>query len=80
MKRANLVLDERLLQEAQRVLQTRTLSATINLALAEVVRIRRVQSLPQHFGSNLWEGDLAAMRRDRTFKPRAAAAGQRSRR
>jgi Arc/MetJ family transcription regulator len=49
MKRTNLVLDERLLDEATRVLGARTYSAAVNAALEEVVRIRKNQSLPDFF-------------------------------
>lgn len=65
MKRTNLVLNAHLLEEATRVLGVKTYSATVNQALAEVVRIRKIQSLPSFFGSRLWQGDLAEMREDR---------------
>jgi len=69
MKRTNLVLDEELLNEATRVLQAKTRSAAVNLALAEVLRVRRIQSVPQFFGRGLWEGNLAEMREDRRGRP-----------
>ena len=65
MKRTNLVLKADLLEEATRVLGAKTYSAAVNLALEEVLRIRRIQSLPQFFGQGLWQGDLAKMRQDR---------------
>ena len=79
MKRANLVLNADLLETARRQLGTKTYSATVNQALAEFVRLRRVQDLATFFGSNIWEGDLAAMRGDvaipsrprRSSKPRS---------
>ena len=64
MKRTNLVLDVDLLEQAVRVLGFKTYSATVNQALAEVVRIRKIQSLPGFFGSGLWQGNLAEMRED----------------
>ena len=64
MKRTNLVLDERLLEEATRVLGLKTYSATVNKALEEAIRIQKVRSLHQYMGSNLWQGDLAEMRED----------------
>ena len=64
MKRTNLVLDDALLEEATRVLGTRTYSAAVNQALAEVLRIRKVQRLSDFFGHGLWEGDLEEMRQD----------------
>jgi len=71
MKRTNLVLDEQILEEATRELGLKTYSATVNYALKEVLRIRRVEGLADFFGSNLWQGDLTKMREDRTArKPR----------
>lgn len=65
MKRTNLVLDADLLREATRVLGAKTYSAAVNEALAEVLRLRKLQDLPRFFGRGLWQGDLAEMRRDR---------------
>ena len=65
MKRTNLVLDEELLENATRVLRARTYSAAVNEALAEVVRIRKIQGLQANFGQKLWDGDLSEMREDR---------------
>jgi len=76
MKRTNLVLDADLLQEATRVLGLKTYSATVNHALAEVLRVRKIQGLQAFFGSGLWEGDLAAMRDDRIPSPPRRARGR----
>ncbi len=65
MKRTNLVLDEDLLVLATQVLGTKTYSAAVNTALEEVIRLRKIQSLPQFFGSGIWEGNLSEMREDR---------------
>ena len=70
MKRTNLVLDERLLIEATRVLAARTYSAAVNTALEEVVRVRKIQGIPRFFGSGIWEGDLSGMRQDRPSRRR----------
>ncbi len=78
MKRTNLVLDGELLQEATRVLGLKTYSATVNHALAEALRIRRIRGLQGFFGSGLWEGDLAEMRGDRI--PRAPRRASRRKR
>ncbi len=64
MKRTNLVLDEALLEEAVRVLGTKTYSATVNLALAETLRVKRIQGLADHIGKVEWLGDLSEMRAD----------------
>jgi Arc/MetJ family transcription regulator len=72
MKRTNLVLRADLLEEATRVLGAKTYSAAVNLALEEVLRLRRIQSLPQFFGQGLWKGNLAEMREDRPRRRRNA--------
>lgn len=69
MKRTNLVLDGELLERATRELGAKTYSAAVNLALAEVLRVRRVQGLPQFFGQRLWQGDLRDMRGDAPRRP-----------
>jgi Arc/MetJ family transcription regulator len=70
MKRTNLVLNEDLLIQATRVLGAKTYSAAVNTALEEVVRLRKIQSLPKFFGSGIWEGDLSEMREDRKRRSR----------
>lgn len=70
MKRTNLVLDEHLLAEATRVLGARTYSAAVNTALEEVIRIRRIQTLPDYLGSGIWSGSLSAMREDQPRRRR----------
>ena len=77
MKRTNLVLDAHLLEEATRVLGLRTYSATVNRALAEALRIHKIQNLPTFFGTQLWEGNLAVMREDRVLPRRRRARGGR---
>ena len=64
MKRTNLVLDEKLLEEATRLSAQRTYSKTVDLALSELVRRARAGKILELAGSGLWEGDLSAMRRD----------------
>ena len=76
MKRTNLVLDEKLLEEATRVLGLKTYSATVNKALEEAIRVQKVRGLSQFMGTNLWQGDLAEMREDsprRRPRPKKAA-------
>jgi Arc/MetJ family transcription regulator len=77
MKRTNLVLNEQTLEEATRVLGAKTYSAAVNQAMEEVIRIRKIQSLPDFFGKALWEGDLAQMREDKTVRQPRRAAGRR---
>ena len=71
MRRTNLVLDERLLKEATQALAAKTYSAAVNAALEEVIRVRKIQSLPQFFGAGIWDGDLSQMREDRPRRRRS---------
>lgn len=64
MKRTSLVLDEELLEEAVRMFGVKTYSATVNLALKEALRMRRIQGLADYVGKVEWHGDLSEMRRD----------------
>jgi len=73
IRRASLLLDAQLLSEAMRVLRAESRSATVNLALAEVLRVRRIQQIPSFFGEGLWEGSLKEMR-DKPARARAIAA------
>lgn len=64
MKRTTLMVDMSVLTEAARVLGTRTYSATVNLALKEALRMRRIQGLADHVGRVEWIGELSGMRGD----------------
>jgi Arc/MetJ family transcription regulator len=64
MKRANLVLDEKLLEEALRLSGERTYSRAVERALTEFVLKVRARRILDLAGSGLWEGNLAEMRRD----------------
>jgi Arc/MetJ family transcription regulator len=79
MKRTNLVLDEKVLEEATRLAGERTYSRTVDRALAEFVRRARAGKILQLAGSGLWEGDLAEMRGD-SDPPAPAPAEASSRR
>ncbi len=69
MKRTNLVLNEERLEEARRLLGTKTYSETVNKALEEMVRTIKVRRIPEFFGKGLWIGDLAEMRGDNPRRP-----------
>jgi len=64
MKRTNLVLDERLLEEATVLSGERTFSRTVERALEEMVKRLKARRLLDLAGSGIWSGDLAAMRGD----------------
>lgn len=65
MKRTNLVLNEQLLEEAQRLSGERTFSRTVERALEEFVRRARARRILDLAGSGAWQGDLAVVREDR---------------
>ena len=68
MRRTNVILDEKLLEEALRRSGEKTYSSTINRALQELVRrLTFEEGLNAISGSGWWEGDLAEMRRGREF-------------
>lgn len=64
------MLDGDLLATATRVLGAKTYSAAVNQALEEILRVKKIRSLPQFFGQDLWRGDLAEMRQDRPKQAR----------
>jgi len=66
MKRTNVVLDERLLEEAVKVSGERTYSRTIERALEEMIRRAQARGIDQLAGSGLWVGTLSEMRSDPT--------------
>jgi Arc/MetJ family transcription regulator len=65
MKRTSLVLDERLAREALRLTGEKTVSATVNKALGEMVRGIKAREILRFTGSGVWSGNLAEMRDDR---------------
>lgn len=58
MKRTNVILDEKLLEEARRDLGEKTYSATITKALESVVRRRRFWEAYDRFEKMAHEGDF----------------------
>ncbi len=64
MKRTNLVLNERLLEEATRLSGAKTYSKAVGLALEDLVRRIKARRILDLAGSGLWEGNLPEMRGD----------------
>jgi Arc/MetJ family transcription regulator len=73
MKRTNLVLDEKLLEEALQLSAQRTYSKTVELALLDFVRRARARKILDLAGAGLWEGDLPTMREDAPRRPKRRA-------
>jgi Arc/MetJ family transcription regulator len=72
MKRTNLVLDEKLLEEATRLSGKKTYSAAVEMALRDLVRRAKARRILELRGSGLWEGELSEMREDRPRRRRRA--------
>ena len=66
MKRTNLVLDEQLLEDTLKASGARTYSAAVEMAMQAFVRRARARTILSLQGSGLWQGDLSAVREDRT--------------
>lgn len=65
MGRTNVVLDDQLIEECQKVTGIKTRRALIDHALHEVLRHGRQRRLLELRGSVKWEGDLDAWRESR---------------
>jgi len=63
--RTNIDIDDELLAEAQELAGTRTKKATVEFALAELIRRRRAKSLIQLRGTVDFDLDLDESRRGR---------------
>lgn len=73
------MLDEATLEEALRLSGERTYSATVDLALRELVRRARAGRILELAGSGLWEGNLAEIRGDVAVRERAGSSRRRRR-
>ena len=71
MKRTNLMLEEKLLEEATRLSGEKTYSGAVRRALEDFVRRVKARRILELRGTGLWEGDLAAMRSDRPRRKRS---------
>ena len=68
MKRTNLVLDEKILNETLLLSQKKTYSDAVKTAMKEYIRIKEFSNVFQFQGSGVWEGDLGEIRKDSTSK------------
>jgi Arc/MetJ family transcription regulator len=60
--RTNIVIDDRLMQQALKASGARTKREAVELGLRTLVRLGRQQAIRQWRGALRWEGDLDAMR------------------
>ena len=62
--RTNIVIDDALLEQAQKLIGARSKRETVEAALRMLVQIKRQEAIRSARGKLRWEGDLDAMRRD----------------
>ncbi len=65
MKRTNVVVDEKLVQQALKVTGEKSFRGLVDFALREILRRQRQKKLLQFRGKVKWEGDLEQMRNTR---------------
>jgi len=65
--RTNIEIDDKLLNEAQRLSGLKTKRAVVDAALQMFVRVKRQSDILDLAGKVHWEGDLDAMREGRSF-------------
>ncbi len=63
--RINIVIDDELMAEAQRLTGILTKRETVEQALRELVRLKRQEAVRRERGRLRWEGDLYRSRLDR---------------
>jgi len=64
--RTNIMIDDQLLAEAQRVTGIPTKKGVVEAALKRLVRLKQQEAVKPWRGKLPWEGDLETMRRDRS--------------
>ena len=63
--RTNIVIDDELMAEAQRLTGLSTKRETVEQALRQLVRLKRQEALRAERGKRAWEGDLGRSRQAR---------------
>ena len=62
--RTNIDIDEKLIRDTLKATGLRTKREVVELALKELLRVRRQSEMKQLRGKFHWQGDLEKMRRD----------------
>lgn len=62
--RTNIVIDDKLMDDALRATGLKTKREVVELGLRTVLRLRQQEVIRRFRGKLNWEGDLAAMRTD----------------
>ena len=63
--RTNIVIDDRLMEEALRLTGLRTKKEAVELGLRTLLRLGKQQQIRRFRGKLDWQGDLGAMRTDK---------------
>ncbi len=63
--RTNIEIDDRLMKDTLKATGLKTKKEVVDVALRELLRLRRQGELRKLKGKFNWQGDLDAMRRDR---------------
>ena len=62
--RTNIVIDDKLMQDALRATGLKTKREVVELGLRTLLRLNRQADLRRYRGKLAWQGDLPAMRQD----------------
>jgi Arc/MetJ family transcription regulator len=63
--RTNIVIDDKLMEEALRLTGLKSKREAVELGLRTLLRLKRQEKIRQFRGRLAWEGDLEAMRVDK---------------
>ena len=63
--RTNIVIDDKLMKDALRVMGLKTKKEAVELGLRTLVRLRQQEEIRRFRGKIDWQGDLEAMRTDK---------------
>lgn len=63
--RTNIVIDDKLMKEAQKATGVRTKREAVELGLRTLLRLHKQQEIRKFRGKLMWQGDLDAMRTDK---------------
>lgn len=63
--RTNIVIDDQLMEESLRLTGLKTKREVVELGLRTLLRLKQQEQIRQYRGKLAWQGDLAAMRRDK---------------
>jgi Arc/MetJ family transcription regulator len=66
--RTNIVIDDKLMQDALRATGARTKREVVELGLRSLVQLKAQEAIRRHRGKLRWSGDLNRMRTDQADK------------